>query len=173
MKPGIKTLLGLALALALAVSGAARAEDAEGVVRIVGSALSSKTLVVPAGENTGPNLCRNDASKRIGRLSGMTLKVTGEWQTDAKTGEKRCFEASAFVVTKMSNGRDAVVGTLADKDGQFEVTDASGKVRMLADVPDGLKKLSGKKVILDVKTIESPAATKEAVSKVVSYAEFP
>ena len=138
-----------------------------------GSSLSSKMLVVPAGESTGPNLCRNDTSKRIGRLSGMTLKVMGAWQMDAKTNEKRCFEASAFVVSKMSNGRDALVGALEDKDGQFQLTDDSGKVSMLADVPDGLKKLSGKKVILDVKTIESPAATKEAALKVVSYAEFP
>ena len=171
MKPAISSLF-LAVSAAFFWSAAVRADDVEGVARFVGSSVQSKLILEPADKSPYLTVCRGDIAKRIGRLSGMTFRVSGAWQLD-KDGSKRCLEASSFVVTKMTNGRDAVVGVLSDKGGQFQVTSDDGKANMLADAPDGLKKLVGKKVILDLRTIESPSATRESASKVVSYAEFP
>ncbi len=162
-------ILGFMLGLVLAPS--ALAEDVEGVVRLVGSAIEQRTILAEAAGGNGPTVCRGDVQKRIGRLTGMTVRVSGEWQL-GKDGAKKCVDASAFTVKKLSNGREAVVGTLAEKGGVFQVTADDGNMKALAEVPDGLKKLSGKKVILDLKTVDSPTA-KEPTSKVVSYAELP
>ncbi len=152
-------------------ASAAFAEDIQGIVRVVGSALSQKVILTETDKFEGPAVCRGDMAKRIGRLTGMTVKVSGDWHR-AKSGEKTCVDPKDFQVMKLPNGRVAVVGALGEKDGGFQITGDDGKVRSLADVPDGLKKLSGKKVILDLKVIESPAA-KEVPAKVVSYAELP
>lgn len=148
------------------------AEDIEGVVRVSGSSINQKVLLSEASTFVGPTLCYGDVAKRVGRLTGMTVKASGEWQISKKSGEKTCIEAKSFVVTKVPNGRTAVVGTLGEKDGAFTLTGDDGKETTLADVPDGMRKLAGKKVILDLKAMENPAA-KEVPAKVVSYSEFP
>jgi hypothetical protein len=162
------TLISLLLAGAATT---ARAEDVQGTVRVVGPAAVQKVILTEAGRNDGTAVCRNEVGKRVGRLTGMTVKVTGAWHLN-KAGEKTCVDATDFTVLNLPNGRTAVVGTLGEKDGGFAVSADDGKVHSLVDVPDGLKKLSGKKVILDLKVIESPAAT-SVPAKVVSYSEFP
>lgn len=162
----------LTIALAVLVwSASAQAEEIQGLVRVVGSSLNQQVLLAESGKSDGPALCRGDVGKRIGRLTGLVVKVTGDWHLNKK-GEKSCVEPKDFQVLKLPNGRDPVVGTLSEKSGVYEVASEDGKTRSLADVPDGLKKLSGKKVILDLRTIESPAA-KDVPAKVVSYSEHP
>ena len=157
-------------ALLLPASGAF-AEDIEGIVHVVGSAVSQKVILTEVSKGDGPAICHGDVGKRISHLTGMTVKATGDWLTN-KSGEKYCVDVKDFVVLKLANGRMAVVGTLGERNGAFQVLGDNGKARSLVDVPDGLKKLSGKKVILDLKVIESPAAH-EVPAKVVSYSEYP
>ena len=88
----------------------------------------------------------------------------------------------------MSSGRDALVGSLVVKDGVYSVSGEGGKVITLSDVPPGLKKLVGKKVIVDGKSPEDPvpaakpvaatgvkddAAVKSDVKVVITYQAFP
>ncbi len=153
----------------LLLAAPALAEDLEGVVAISGSAINAKVTLGTASGS--PVICRDETGKRIGRLTGMTVKVTGEWALN-KDGGKRCVTATSFSVVKMSSGRPAVVGLLSQKDGSYVVAGDDGAVHTLADVPTGLKKLDGQKVIIDVKPMETPAAGPSAF-KVVSYAPFP
>ena len=168
---GRATTASLVLAAALTGASAARAEEASGRVRVVGPAISVEVVLAPEGGNDGPNLCRTDLAKRLRHLAAMTVKVTGEWQLK-KDGSKRCFDAADFTVVKATSGRDAVVGLLSEKGGNFVVTGDDGKEQRLLSVPDGLRKLSGQKVILDLKAMESPTA-KDASSSVVTYAAYP
>lgn len=164
--------LSLALGLALAAAPSAFADDVEGLVRVVGSAVNAKVILTPEKEYTGPALCRDEQSRKVGRLGGMIVKATGEMQQIGKDATKKCLKVQSFTVTKMANGRDAVVGTLSKKDAVFVITTEAGKVYPLTELPDGLKGLDGKRVVVDLKTMESPGA-KESASKVVSYAEMP
>jgi hypothetical protein len=157
----------LSLGALLLAAAPALAEDVTGIVRVVGSSINSEVLV---GDG-GPNLCRNDVAKRMRRLTAMTATVSGDWQTKPN-GDKKCFAATGFTVTKVSSGRDAVVGKLEQRSGAYVVTTDDGKAHALASAPDGLKKLVGQKVILDLKGMDSPAA-KEATFNVVTYAAFP
>ena len=75
-------------------------------------------------------------------------------------------------MVKATSGRDAFVGTLSEQDGNYVVTGGDGKAQRLLSVPEGLRKLSGQKVILDLKSMEAPSA-KDASSSVVTYAAFP
>jgi hypothetical protein len=164
-------ILSFLVASFMTLSSSAYAEDLEGVVVSVGSALNTSVMLTKENEPKGPKLCYDDVGKRVRKLSAMTVKVTGNWKTNDK-GAKTCFEASDFTVLKTSSGRDAVVGTLGEKSGVYQVTGGDGKVLKLGEVTSGLKKLNGQKVILDLKSMESPNA-KEPTYKVVTYAAFP
>lgn len=155
----------------LTMAAPAFSEELAGVVKVTGSGITAQTMVSPVGEEKGPEVCGNDVGKKIRRLGAMTLKVTGDWKVK-KNGDKGCFNATEFKVLKTSSGRDAVVGTLAQKNGSFVVTGSDGHTHVLDDVTGGLKKLEGQKVILDIKPINSPTA-KEPVYKVVTYAAHP
>ncbi len=164
-------LAAFGLMMMMMAAAPALAEELEGTVLTVGNALNTEVMLTQPKENKGPNLCYTDLVKRVKKLAAMSVKVTGDWKVNAK-GEKTCFDATDFTVTKTSSGRDAVVGVLSDKDGVYQVTGDDGKVMLLSDVSGGLKKLSGQKVILDLKAMDSPAS-KEATFKVVTYAAFP
>lgn len=160
-----------AVVAALLAAPAALAETVEGVVKVAGGGLNAEVMVAASG-NTGPVLCgMSDMTKQVKHLAAMTVKVDGEWKTN-KEGQKTCFSPAAFTVTKMSTGRDAVVGKLTQKDGKYLVTTDDGKVQTLEDVSPGLKKLEGQKVILDLKQVDAPKG-QDAASKVVTYAAFP
>jgi hypothetical protein len=150
-------------------AAAAHAEDLEGAVLTVGTTLNREVMLLPPKADKGPGLCANDVMKRVGKLSGMTVRASGAWHGE---GKKRCFEASDFAVVKTSSGRDAVVGTLEARDGGFAIGAANGQSYTLADVPGGLKKLVGQKVILDLKPLAGSAG---AAGKyvVVSYGSHP
>lgn len=161
----------LAAASLSVLAAPAFAEDLQGMVVTVGTALNATVMLTQPGEAKGPTVCYDDVGKRIRKLSAMTVKVTGDWKTNEK-GDKKCLEATSFDVLKTSSGRDAVVGSLSEKGGVYQVTSADGKVMTLGEVSGGLKKLNGQKVILDLKSMESPNA-KEPTYKVVTYAAFP
>lgn len=162
----------LLLPLLWIVPAVAHAEELVGVVKVAGSGLNAQTMLAPAGDNAGPVLCINDVEKKVRRLGAMTVKANGDWREPKSKGGEKCFVATDFAIVKASSGRDAVVGTLSQKGGVYLVTGEDGKTRTLGDVPGGLKKLDGQKVILDIKPIDSPSA-KEAVYKVVTYSAHP
>lgn len=168
MHPSLKTCIAVAT---LSLAWPAQAEDLTGTVVTVGSSLTTTVMVTPAGEAKGPSLCYTDLAERVRKLTAMTVKVSGDWKLNDKS-EKKCFEASEFTVLKTSSGRDAIVGTLVETSGVYQVTGGDGKIMTLGEVSGGLKKLSGQKVILDLKAMESPNA-KEPTYKVVTYAAFP
>jgi hypothetical protein len=159
----------IALGACAAFSAVALAEDLEGVVLTVGTAVNREVMLTPPKTDKGPHLCASETMKRVGKLSGMTVRANGDWKGD---GAKKCFEASDFTVVKTSSGRDAVVGTLEAKDGGFAIGAANGQTYTLAEVPGGLKKLVGQKVILDLKPL---AGSTGAAGKyvVVSYGSHP
>jgi hypothetical protein len=166
----VRSLLKSLLLTSALLSAPAFAEDLTGTVMTVGSALNA-TVTLTSAEGKGPSLCTGETAKRVRKLTAMTVKVSGEWKKNDK-GENQCFEATDFTVLKTSSGRDAVVGTLGEKAGVYQVTADDGKVMTLGGVSGGLKKLSGHKVILDLKSMENPNA-KEPTYKVVTYAAFP
>jgi hypothetical protein len=165
------SLAGSVTCFGLLFAASASAEELTGVVRVLGSSMNVQTMLAPTGSEKGPVVCANEVGKKVKRLGAMTVKATGDWKMNKK-GEKSCFEAVDFAVVKTSSGRDALVGTLAQKESVYVVTGADGKAHVLEDIPSGLKKLDGQRVILDIKPISSPTAKGE-VFKVVSYAAHP
>jgi copper chaperone CopZ len=145
-------------------------DEIEGVVRVVGPSATAEIQLDPGSGNKGPAVCRGDVAKRIGKLTGYTVKVKGPWQL--RKGKKQCVTPDEFTVTKASSGRAAIVGTLSQTSGSYTLASVDGKTHPLSDIPSGLKKLDGKKVIVDLKPSENPA-TKEATYKVVTYSAFP
>lgn len=145
------------------------AEGVEGVVKVVGSALARKVMINTT-DGAKYRLCDNDIAKKVSRLTGMTVQVSGDWQL--RNEEKYCLTANVFSVKKVSSGRDALVGILVHTDGGYEVKGDSGKVHVFSQVPDGLKKLVDKKVIIDMKPMNTPAAQGTAYS-VVTYSLYP
>jgi hypothetical protein len=170
MKDHVPTWVWPVFVALLVTALPAHAEELTGTAQIVGSGYNSK-VILDGAASPSPHVCRSDTSKRLSRLTGMTVKVQGEWKTK-KDGAKDCFDAVEFTVLKTSSGRDAIVGVLSQEKGHYQVSDDSGKVVKLSDLSSGLKKLEGKKVILDVNLINTPAGL-EASYKVITYAEMP
>src|SRR3954466_6011565 len=85
------------------------ADELEGVVHVVGSAHNMVTVLAPEGKGDGPELCKTETAKRIARLSGMTVKATGDMSKNKDSG-KACLDATGFAVLKTGSGREAVVG---------------------------------------------------------------
>lgn len=161
-----------AVALAFSVgASAAQADEIEGVVRVAGSAASAYVYLAQGAETKGDKLCSTDLSKRVRKLSGLTVRVSGSWKADAK-GERECFEGDGFTPLKSSSGKDLVVGTLAQAGGAWTITGADGKAMALADVPAGLKKLDGQQVIVSVNAVSTPGL-KESGYKIVTYLGMP
>lgn len=145
-------------------------DEIEGVVRVIGPAAVAEVQLDPGSGNTGPAVCQSDIAKRIGKLTGYTVRVRGAWQ--ARKNKKQCLAAEEFAVVKASSGRAVVVGTLIQSRGSYTIDGIDGKKHALNEIPSGLKKLDGKKVILDLKPMEHPT-TKEESYKVVTYSVFP
>lgn len=151
--------------------GAEAGQKLEGQVRVYGTVAESRVVLTAPGEIKGPRLCSGDTAKRMVALESMTVAVTGEWKSGE--GKAKCFDPVGLKILKTSLGHDAVVGKLdKNADGSFQVTGDDGKPLVLGDVPDGLRKLSGKTVILDVKPLASPT-TKTPGYKTISYMEMP
>lgn len=156
------------------------AAEADGVVKMLGSDINQTVTLIKDPKVPGTELCKGDVSRRIGRLAGMTVKVQGDETVLKGKAKTKCFEPTDFAVMKTSSGeREPLVGKLLeqgkDKDGQtiYAVEVEEGKAaKVLTAVPPGLRKMVGKKVIVDIKPMEKLAGD-EVMSKVVSYAEFP
>jgi hypothetical protein len=149
----------------------ARSESLEGIVRNSGSGVNQVVEVVVAKATNGDRLCPGEVSARIKKLSGMTLEISGDWKI-GKSGDRQCFEVQGFHIKRHLSGRPPLVGTLKDDAGTYAVVTEDGKKHVLGDASSGLKKLAGKKVILDIKSFD---ATGEQSSnlKVISYAAYP
>jgi hypothetical protein len=144
-------------------------DEVSGLVKVVGSAYNARVVLT---DSTGQNqqaLCRDDSGKRIGRLSGMTVKAKGAW--DAKDPKDRCFAVSSFEIEKATSGRKPLVGILNRKDADFVLETSDGQQHALDRVSTGLKGMVGKKVIVDVKPLKG--ANGGESWKVVSYSEYP
>lgn len=157
-------------AVSEAATAPAEPGEIEGVVRVVGPAATAEVQLDPGSGNTGPVVCASDTSKRIGKLTGYTVSVRGIWQF--KKNKKQCLVPDDFAVKKASSGRPVVVGTLVQSRGLYSIDGVDGKKHPLSEIPSGLKKLDGKKVILDLKPLEN-LATKQESYKVVTYSAFP
>ena len=166
-------------------ASSAWADQIEGVVRAMGRSIEPQTMITPGTEELGPELCDSVMVQRIRRLTPLVVKVTGDWQIK-KNGDKKCFRPTDFKVLKMASGREPLVGLLAVKDGVYTVALEDHKIIVISDVPPGLKKLVGQKVIVDVKSLDGAAAVplqakaaKEAASSlpsmrvVITYQAFP
>lgn len=144
-------------------------EQITGTVRVAGGGFSQEIQVIKEGQDTPVVLCDNTEAGRVKKLAAMTVKVTGSWHLN-KQGQKSCFTTSEFLVVKHISGREPLVGTLfKDTDG-YLIKGEGGKEHRIFEVSTGLAKLSGKKVIVDVKSINT---SNKKVLKVVSFGEFP
>jgi len=169
-----------------------KAESIEGSVRTVGSAINARTVLAASGSGAADQaLCRDAVARRVAKLGGMVVRATGNW--NGSDGKTRCFAAASFVVVRNSSGREPLVGILRKDGAGWHVTSDSGVRSDLTSVPSGLAKLDGRKVIVDAKPMDMPAAGaaggltmgaapgslpagmagKSGSSRVVTYSEFP
>ena len=179
----MKSWQWLPVLLMSSVASSAWADQIEGVVRAAGRPLEPQTMITPESDDLGPELCDSVLVQRIRRLTPLVVKVIGHWQTK-KNGDKKCFIPTEFKVLRMASGREPLVGLLALKDGVYTVALDDHKIIEISDVPSGLKKLVGQKVIVDVKTPEVAAALPlqaksvkdrgpQNIKTVITYQPFP
>ncbi len=163
-------LLAMAFILSGSITFAQSSESVEGVVQVVGARVNAKILLTAPKENSGPNLCAGDLAKRVKKVPAMTVKVIGTWKNE---GDKRCFQGDSFTITKGTSGRPAFTGILEKNASQFILKRESGAGDIaLYEVPEGMKKLQGKRVVLDLKELDNPTS-KSPAQRVVFYAEHP
>ena len=162
----------LALAVVIA-SEQVLADQVQGLIRVSGTAAAKQVAITKETEFSGTNLCPGDKSKRLIALESMIVKVWGN--TREQNGGK-CFEVGSFSVLKTPAGREAIIGTLTEHDGVLQIATDDGRSLRLVSVPDGLKALSGQKVIVDLKSVEATESTPALTAsgfKAGYYAEFP
>lgn len=155
----------------LGLAQGAYAEEIEGVIRNSGSGVNQMVEVVPGKATGGQRLCTHEGALHVKKLSGMTLQITGDWKMD-KAGKRQCFAPSAFKIRRHISGRPPLVGVVNVEEAVFVLTDEDGKKHVLGEVSAGLRKLAGKKVILDVKPIVA-SSQQESLLKVISYSTYP
>ena len=149
-----------------------RGDTLEGVVQVVGARVNAKVLLTSPKEPNGPHLCPGEIAKRVRKIPSMTVKAEGKWVNNDNQ-EKRCFHADSFIVTKGSSGRPVYVGILEKSQVEFVLKRDGGLPKIsLVEVPEGLKKMVGKRVVLDLKELDIPTARVPA-QRVVFYAEHP
>lgn len=168
--PGAMTKL-IPLAGALLFSAPTLAEELTGHVLVVGSSVNMKVQLTEKNGSTGPSLCKNDVASKVKKLLRLEVRVSGNWQMN-KDGGKDCFMASAFQILRHSSGRAPFIGMLIEDGANFVIKSDDGKVSRLSEITAGLKKLKGRKVILDLKPMDAPGQ-KTASFKVVAYSEYP
>ena len=140
----------------------------EGRLRSTGSE-GNVVATIQQADGKSLDVCSSTMSKRIARLSGMKVRLIGS----VRAGKIECFDASEFTVTDTGSGREALVGTLGEDAGAFFVQKDDGSRRSLDKVPPGLRKYTGKKVIIDVKTVDGSKESESKSLRVVTYSEFP
>jgi hypothetical protein len=145
------------------------AEQVAGLVKVVGSAYNARVVLVAETGEAKHQLCKDDVAKKVGRLTGMVVAATGNW--DAHDPKDRCFATETFEIEKASSGRKPLVGTLNKKGEVFNIETGDGKQHTLDKVAGSLVTMIGKKVIVDVKPLKT--ATGAETWKVVTYSEYP
>jgi hypothetical protein len=146
----------------------AGAEPIEGVVRLVGSGANATTVISDSKGVELVSLCKGKSAEQLASIAGMTVAA----EVDGSQVAANCRQLTSFSVVKTGSGRPAFVGTLKETKEGFALDSDDGQSRPLQTVPKGLRKLIGKKVIVDLRSMSSPALKNESW-KVVSYAPFP
>jgi hypothetical protein len=156
------------VALLTSVFSIANAEPIEGVVRLVGSGANATTVISDPKGVELVTLCKGKPAEQLAAIAGMTVAADVAGNQVAAN----CRQLTSFSVIKTGSGRPAFVGTLKETKEGFALDSDDGQSRPLQTVPKGLRKLIGKKVIVDLRSMSSPALKNESW-KVVSYAPFP
>lgn len=163
-----KTLL---LSGALLFSAPLLADELTGHVLVVGSSVNMKVQLTEKSGSAGPSLCKNDVAAKVRKLLRLEVQVSGSWQLN-KDGGKDCFAATGFKILRHSSGRAPFVGMLNEEGAHYVIKTEDGKVSRLSEISSGLKKLKGRRVILDLKPMDAPGQ-KDVSFKVVAYSEYP
>jgi hypothetical protein len=171
IKQIIKISRRFSLIVSLLGSSSAYALSLQGSVRIVGSALQSRTMLESTEPQQSIVLCPSVWEQKIRHLTDLGITISGEWRISA-TGANDCFEASSYKVLKAASGRPVVVGLLVERDGRYILSTEEGGDILLSQLPSGAKSLIGSKVILDVKSIASSTAA-DATKVIVSIRSMP
>ncbi len=160
--------IGITLAVLLYLtSSSALADQMQGLVRVTGNAPFKQVTLTKPSEFVGTMLCPGDKAKRIMNLESLVVKV---WGNPKEIGAVKCFDIGSFTALKTPAGNDAIVGSLQEKEGAVVLIAEDGRTMKLANVPDGLRNMLGKKVVIDVK----PQSTlTSGPFQAVYYAEFP
>lgn len=148
------------------------ADELVGHVLVVGSSINMRVELTAKGQSTGPALCSNEVAKRIRKLLRLEVSVTGDWRMKKDGKTKDCLWAEDFKILRHSSGRPPFIGLLQDEGSHFVIKGDDGKSSKLSGISSGLKKLKGKKLILDLKPMDAPGQ-KDVSFKVVSYSEYP
>lgn len=149
------------------LSSVAMADQLQGLVRVTGNPPFKQVTITKPSEFVGMSLCPGDKAKRIMNLESLVVKIYG---AEKSLGTSKCFDIGSFTVLKTPAGNDAVVGTLLEKEGGIQLLVEDGRTVTLANVPNGLRRMIGKKVVVDIK----PEATlTSGVFQAVYYTEFP
>ena len=164
-----KGLIGVSLAMAVLISQTGFADQLSGLVRVSGSAPFRQVTITKETEFSGPSVCPGDQAKRLVALESMVIKV---WGTHQNKNGTECFDVGSFSVVKTPAGRPAVVGVLRKINEKYQLVTEGGKTLNIVDMPDALKNLGDKKVILDLKAVEAEGLVASGYSTVY-YAEFP
>lgn len=167
------TLARMALMLGLALGGRpALADELVGHVLVVGSSINMRVQLTTKGEAVGPALCPNEIAKKIRKLLRLEVSVSGDWKMKKDGTTKDCLWAEDFKILRHSSGRPPFIGILEEEGSHFVIKGDDGKSSKLSGITSGLKKLKGKKLILDLKPMDAPGQ-KDVSFKVVSYSEYP
>ncbi|MBM4251074.1 MAG: hypothetical protein FJ146_03825 [Deltaproteobacteria bacterium] len=157
----------LPLLITVICSPAAMADQMQGLVRVTGNPPFKQVTITKPREFSGVPLCPGDKAKRIMNLESLVVKIYGGEKT---VGATKCFEMGSFTVLKTPAGNTAVVGQLQQKEGVFFLLADDGRTLPLSDVPDGLRSMIGKKVVLDIRPQNTLTGARY---EAVYYLEFP
>jgi hypothetical protein len=153
----------------LFLSTVALGETVKGRVRNSGVGIVQSVHLIDEETASDRSLCAGDVSGKVKKLSGMVIEVEGLVKK-RPNGNSECFDAIGFRIIRNISGRAPLIGLLKVENDVVSVVSEDGVAHILNEVSSGLKKLVGKKVILDVRSNESGDSKG---LKVISYSSFP
>jgi hypothetical protein len=170
---GISTLMvgGFSFAASFAM-----AEEIVGRVSMVGSSFNMRPVIQPNGSKEFVEVCEGAEEVYLRKFGSVTVKAQGSWGQSEKLKSK-CFNLTEFKATQLEVGRDSVIGQLAKVEGSGHqiVSDEPGKIYKLEKASRGLKKLEGKRVIIDLvaSNAKDDKNKQEVLYKVKGFMEYP
>ena len=148
----------------------ARGDEISGILKILGTNVNAEVNLTNTNTKEASPLCRGPFSTRMGRLTGMTVKISGTWIE--RNSKQRCLDGVEVAILTTGSGRKPIVGILHAESGHFSIVDKDSTTHKLEKIPPGLKKLLGRAVIVDVKSIEALKSGATTSWRVISYSEF-